>query len=45
MVNTRNNQSNGQPNRTNTSNPINLEQLIATQNNLMQAVMQTLNNM
>jgi hypothetical protein len=30
MVNTRNNQSSGQPNHTNTNNPVNLEQLIAT---------------
>jgi PKD repeat protein len=45
MVNTRNNQSNGQPNHTNTKNPINLKQLIATQNNLMQTILQTLNNM
>jgi hypothetical protein len=45
MMNTRNNVSNGQPNHTNTNNPINLDQLIATQNNLMQAVLQTLNNM
>jgi hypothetical protein len=43
MVNTRNIVSNGQPNHTNTNNPINLEQLIATQNNLMQDVLQTLN--
>jgi hypothetical protein len=35
MVNIRNHVSNGQPNQINTNNPINLEQLIATQNNLM----------
>jgi hypothetical protein len=46
MVNTRNDQCNGQPsNSTNNNNPINLEQLIATQNNLMQVILQTLNNM
>jgi hypothetical protein len=45
MVNTRNHVSNGQPNHTNTNNPINLKQLISTQNNLMHAVLQTLNNM
>jgi hypothetical protein len=46
MVNTRNSQCNGQPNNNNNSNNnVNLEQLIATQNQLMQAVLQTLNNM
>jgi uncharacterized coiled-coil protein SlyX len=46
MVNTRNNQWNGQPSNANNNNdPINLEQLIATQNHLMQVVLQTLNNM
>jgi hypothetical protein len=35
MVNTWNNVSNGQPNHTNTNNPVNIEQLIATQNNLV----------
>jgi hypothetical protein len=47
MVNTRNNQSNGQPNNNNnnSNNPVNLEQLIAMQNQLMQIVLQTLNNM
>jgi hypothetical protein len=47
MVNTRNNQCNGQPSSNNNSsnNPVNLEQLIATQNQLMQAVLQTLNNL
>jgi hypothetical protein len=43
MMNTRNSQCNGRPN--NTNKPINLEQLIATQNNLIQVVLQTLNNM
>jgi hypothetical protein len=45
MVNTRNNQCNGQPNNNNSNNNGNLEQLIATQNQLMQAVLQTFNNM
>jgi hypothetical protein len=47
MVNTRNSQCNGQlsNNNNNPNNNVNLEQLIATQNQLMQAVMQTLNNM
>jgi hypothetical protein len=45
MVNTRNNQYNDHPSNTNNSNPISLEQLIVTQNNLMQVVLQTLNNM
>jgi hypothetical protein len=44
MVNTRNSQCNGQPNNNSNSN-VNLEQLITTQNQLMQAVLQTLNNM
>jgi hypothetical protein len=43
MVNTRNSQCNGQPSKTN--NNVNLEQLITTQNQLMQAMLQTLNNM
>jgi hypothetical protein len=42
MVNTRNNQCNGQPNNNNNAN---LEQLLTTQNQLMQAMLQTLNNM
>jgi hypothetical protein len=42
MVKTRNSQCNGQ---SNTNNNVNLEQLITTQNQLMQAVLQTLNNM
>jgi hypothetical protein len=47
MVNTRNSQCNGQPsnNNNNSNNNVNLEQLIAAQNQLMQAVLQTLNNM
>jgi hypothetical protein len=45
MVNTRNSQCNGQPSNNNTNNNVNLEQLITTQNQLMQAVLQTLNNM
>jgi hypothetical protein len=44
MVNTRNSQCNGQPNNNNNNNA-NLEQLISTQNQLMQAMLQTLNNM
>jgi hypothetical protein len=44
MVNTRNNQCNGQPNNNNNNNA-NLEQLLTTQNQLMQAMLQTLNNM
>jgi hypothetical protein len=45
MVNTRNSQCNGQPSNNNSNNNVNLEQLIATQNQLMQAMLQTLNNM
>jgi hypothetical protein len=45
MVNTRNSQCNGQPNNNNSNNNVNLKQLIITQNQLMQAVLQTLNNM
>jgi hypothetical protein len=46
MVNTRNSQCNGQPSHNNNSNNnVNLEQLITTQNQLMQVVLQTLNNM
>jgi hypothetical protein len=46
IVNTRNSQCNGQTNNNNnnSNNNVNLEQLIATQNQLMQAVLQTLNN-
>jgi hypothetical protein len=45
MVNTRHNQCNGQPNSNNNNNNANLEQLLNTQNHLMQAMLQTLNNM
>jgi hypothetical protein len=46
MVNTRNSQCNGHPSHSNNSNNnVNLEQLITTQNQLMHAVLQTLNNM
>jgi hypothetical protein len=47
MVNIRNSQCNGQPSNNNnySNNNVNLKQLIATQNQLIQAVMQTLNNM
>jgi hypothetical protein len=41
MVNTRNSQCNGQP----INNNVNLKQLIAMQNQLMQVVLQTFNNM
>jgi hypothetical protein len=44
MVNTRNNQCNGQPNNNNNNNA-HLEQLLTTQTQLMQAMLQTLNNM
>jgi hypothetical protein len=48
MVNTRNSQCNGQPNNNNNNsnnNNANPEQLLNTQNQLMQAMLQTLNNM
>jgi hypothetical protein len=45
MVNTRNIQCNGQPSSNNNNNNANLEQLLTTQNQLMQAMLQTLNNM
>jgi hypothetical protein len=46
MVNTRNSQCNGQPsNNNNSNNNANLAQLITTQNQLMQVMLQTLNNM
>jgi hypothetical protein len=49
MMNTRNSQCNGQPSSSNNNNKsnnnVNLQQLIATQDQLMQAVLQTLNNM
>jgi hypothetical protein len=45
MVNSRNSQCNGQPSHNNSNNNVNLEQMITTKNQLMQAVLQTLNNM
>jgi hypothetical protein len=47
MVNTRNNQCNGQPcsNNNNNNNNAHLEQLLTTQTQLMQAMLQTLNSM
>jgi hypothetical protein len=47
MVNTRNSQCNVQPsiNNNNSNKNANLAQLLTTQNQLMQAVLQTLNNM
>jgi hypothetical protein len=47
MVNTRNSQCNGQPsnNNNNNNNNAHLEQLLTTQTQLMQAMLQTLNNM
>jgi hypothetical protein len=45
MVNTRNSQCNGQPSNNNNNNNANLKQLLTTQNQLMQAMLQTLNNM
>jgi hypothetical protein len=42
MVNTRNSQCNGQPSNNNNAH---LEQLLATQTQLMQAMLQTLNSM
>jgi hypothetical protein len=44
MVNTRNNQCNGQPSNNNNNNA-HLEQLLTTQTQLMQAMLQTLNSM
>jgi hypothetical protein len=44
MVNTRNNQGNGQPNNNNNNNA-HLEQLLTTQTQLLQDMLQTLNNM
>jgi hypothetical protein len=44
MVNTRNNQCNSQPSNNNNNNA-HLEQLLTTQTQLMQAMLQTLNNM
>jgi hypothetical protein len=47
MVNTRKNQCNGQPSNNNNNNNHNahLEQLLTTQTQLMQAMLQTLNSM
>jgi hypothetical protein len=45
MVNTRNNPCNGQASNSQTNNNPQIEQLIATQNQLMQAVLQTLNHL
>jgi hypothetical protein len=48
MVNTRNSQCNGQPsnsNNHNNNNNTHLEQLLTTQTQLMQAMLQTLNSM
>jgi hypothetical protein len=45
MVNTRNSQCNGQPSSSNNNNNAHLEQLLTTQTQLMQAMLQTLNHM
>jgi hypothetical protein len=45
MVNTRNIQCNGQPSSNNNNNNAHLEQLLTTQTQLMQAMLQTLNSM
>jgi hypothetical protein len=47
MVNTRNSQCNGQPinNNSNNNNNAHLEQLLTTQTQLKQAMLQTLNSM
>jgi hypothetical protein len=45
MVNMRNSQCNGQASNNQANNNPQLEQLIATQNQLMQAVLQTLNHL
>jgi hypothetical protein len=45
MVNTRNSHCNGQPSNNSNNNNTNLEQLLTTQNQLMQAMLQTLTNM
>jgi hypothetical protein len=45
MVNTKNNQCNGQPSNNNNNNNAHLEQLLTTQTQLMQAMLQTLNSM
>jgi hypothetical protein len=44
-VNTRNSQCNGQPNNNNNNNNAHLAQLLTTQTQLMQAMLQTLNHM
>jgi hypothetical protein len=45
MVNTRNNQCNGQASNSQTNNNPQIEQLVATQNQLMHDVVQTLNHL
>jgi hypothetical protein len=45
MVNTRNSQCNGQPSNNNNNNNAHLEQLLTIQTQLMQAMLQTVNNM
>ncbi len=45
MVNTRNSQCIGQPSNNNNDNNAHLEQLLTTQTQLMQAMLQTLNSM
>jgi hypothetical protein len=45
MVNTRNNPCNGQASNSHTTNNPQIEQLIATQNQLMQTILQTLNHL
>jgi hypothetical protein len=45
MVNTRNSQCNGQPSSSNNNHNAHLEQLLTIQTQLMQAMLQTLNNM
>jgi hypothetical protein len=45
MVTTRNSQRNGQPSNNNNNNNAHLEQLLTTQTQLMQAMLQTLNSM
>jgi hypothetical protein len=45
MVNTRNSQCNGQPSNNINNNNTHAEQLLATQTQLMQTMLQTLNSM
>jgi hypothetical protein len=45
MVNTRNSHCNGQPSNNNPNNNAHLEQLLTTQTQPMQAMLQTLNGM